>query len=272
MSKATTGKPAWSSEGTDKAQYTENLSILAAVMLPTPDTSHAEKLPVYPPSEDSFLMLDVLETQQGFLTSHFYHGPAPVVLEIGSGSGVVVAFLTAHCLEIFGQKNVLSMAIDINPFACKASQQTVETAVRSNSASSGYFLNSCMGDLTTALRPGIVDVLLFNPPYVPSDDLPQAVMVPSLPITIDFDIVSAFLDLAVSGGVDGMEVTSRLLDQLEQALSDRGIGYILLCARNKPATVTTTLMQRGWTVDKVGGSGKKGGIENLSILRVSRAA
>ncbi|VDN12221.1 unnamed protein product [Dibothriocephalus latus] len=63
-------------------------------MIPTPCTdllTQPQFSDVYPPSEDSFLFLDALEKDITFLTDHLK--PA-VVMEIGSGSGVISTFLS----------------------------------------------------------------------------------------------------------------------------------------------------------------------------------
>src|SRR5688572_15526847 len=99
-------------------------------MLPTPDTSHVPANLVYEPSEDSYLILDTLssESERAFLRQRFptrtnlsspadrssssprevavggapggerpdVTTPAPLALEVGTGSGVVSAFLAAH--------------------------------------------------------------------------------------------------------------------------------------------------------------------------------
>ena len=242
-------------------------------MLPTPETRHVDELPVYPPSEDSFLLLDTLEAQNGYLTSRFAPGSMPVVLEVGTGSGVVIAFLAAHSSKIFGHTNVTFLAVDMNPFACRAAQKTVDLAVAQSKGSSGQYLGAFMGDLTDAVRPGSIDVVVFNPPYVPSEELPEPIVsqrIPGADDKADFETESRFLDLAVSGGLDGMISTWKLLDQLDRVLSDRGTAYVLLCARNKPDDVMGRLRQNNWIVNKVGSSGKQGGIEKLCIIRVSR--
>ncbi len=155
-------------------------------MLPTPDTSHVPYERVYEPSEDSFLLLDTLSSASecAFLQARFPPGPSPdastarngtpppLVLEIGTGSGVVIGFVHAQAKEIFGSRNVLTAGVDMNAYACRATVGTVQRATQDNPLTHGMYLGSCMGDLTTAFRPGEVDVLIFNPPYVPTSEMP----------------------------------------------------------------------------------------------------
>src|SRR4051794_4126518 len=108
-------------------------------MLPTPSTSHISPS-VYDPAEDSFLLLDTLSSSEeaGFLHTRFATpspasetppSSAPLILEVGTGSGVVLAFLTAHALRIFGRDDVLTIGTDVNPFACRDAVVTVRQAV-----------------------------------------------------------------------------------------------------------------------------------------------
>jgi len=264
-------------------------------MLPTPSTSHISFDNVYEPAEDSFLLLDTLssEREKAFLQRQFRQhvsseqSPSPLILEVGTGSGVVLAFVNAHAETIFGRSDMLTMGTDINSLACKAASKTVRTAlkdIRSQSeglSKSGAFLDVCNGDLASILRPGTVDVLIFNPPYVPTEDLPdleQHVFYndsdASEHSTI-FERDSHLLALSYAGGADGMEVTNRLLEQLPSTLSaGRGVAYILLCAQNKPEMVKQRIRSwpGEWKAETVGRSGKQGGWEKLQIVRIWREA
>lgn len=259
-------------------------------MLPTPSTSHVSFTNIYEPSEDSYLFLDTLASPA---ESHWLHSrfspptpsPAPLILEIGPGSGVILAFAAAHAAAIFGRPDILTLGVDVNAFACRATRQTVAAnlaAQRRDAPPSSVFLDSVNGDLTSALRPHAVDVLLFNPPYVPSESLPGAAVAPLGPATASTSSARLerdhrLLALATDGGEEGMEITNRLLEQLSGVLSARGVAYVLLCAQNRPHEVRDRL--RGWNagegnvqweVEIAGSSGKTAGWEKLVILRIAR--
>ena len=272
-------------------------------MLPTPSTSHVDPNRIYEPAEDSYLLLDTLssanETQ--FLKRHFGQSgtqslnaptPSPIILEVGTGSGIILAFVTANAEAIFGRPDVLALGTDVNKFACQATKQTVlqtcEGSARDvalglqshSSKSAGLLLATLGADLASPIRGGMIDVLILNPPYVPSAGLPdiQDDILDSKPGPDDaksrtelYEHNSRLLALSYEGGVDGMEVTNRLLEQLPHVLnSDKGVAYILLCQQNRPEEV----MQRiynwvgDWYVEVVGRSGKVAGWEKLCIIRI----
>ncbi|OAG37581.1 hypothetical protein AYO21_08189 [Fonsecaea monophora] len=333
-------------------------------MLPTPSTSHVSYDLVYEPAEDSYLFLDTLSSpaETAWLRSRFslpsprpsplplpvagqqtptptsLPKSTPLIVEIGPGSGVVIAFLVANAKTIFG-RDVLSLAVDVNPYACRGTRTTVEKALAEKGAErrvaeekerggkavvlsedsggdgaendqgvsddkggrdegGSIYLSSVNGDLATPLRPGEVDVLVFNPPYVPTDSVPATPTTTKEPepnSNPTFEEQSALLALSYAGGPDGMQVTSRLLAQIPEVLSPRGIAYVLFCRGNRPDEVKRWIRawepsilpsppprsqpetagkaeqwQGHWRAETVGTSGKTAGWEKLEIVRIWR--
>ncbi|CAD0082610.1 unnamed protein product [Aureobasidium vineae] len=244
-------------------------------MLPTPDTSHVDYDQIYEPAEDSYLLLDTLSSpsETAFLHSHFRSSHAPLVVEVGTGSGVVLAFLAANSPTIF-DRSICTLGTDLNRRACIAASKTVRKACDNQAAP---FLTVANADLTSALKDGEVDVLVFNPPYVPAE-LPDLSLhakyntADGLTSSEAFDRDSHLLALSYAGGVDGMEVTDRLLDELPRVLSQRGVAYVLFCAQNKPEDIKSRIRQwpGGWEAETVGTSGNKAGWEKLCIARIMR--
>jgi release factor glutamine methyltransferase len=247
-------------------------------MIPTPSTSHVNFNKVYEPAEDSFLFLDALSeaSEIEFLKRTFPHGSAsPLVCEVGSGSGVVLTFLVSHATMLIGRQDTLALAIDLNIEACRSTKQTFQIARAEQRHSSGDLISAIQSDLLSSIRPGSVDVLIFNPPYVPSTEIPSELHHNLIVDNFksDFEKESNLLALSYAGGVDGMETTNRLLASLPSVLNPvRGIAYILFCARNKPKEVERQIASWGpdWNVKVIAHSGKKAGWEVLQILRIWR--
>lgn len=220
-------------------------------MLPTPTTSSLDFTHVYEPAEDSFLLLDLLEEDLSFIQARRAHSTTtPIVLEIGTGSGIVTTFMHKSILP-----DAVYLATDLNLHACEACQ----TTWTQNEGKKGR-LEVVRASLATALRPQLVDYLVFNPPYVPDEIVPRA------PIENEND--ETWLDLALLGGEDGMEVTWVLLNELDTVLAPSGVAYILFCIRNKPDQVAGIMRKKGWTVEKVGE--RKAGWEVLSVWKFWR--
>lgn len=265
-------------------------------MLPTPSTSHVNLNQVYEPAEDSFLLLDTLSSipESAFLARRFGHRPEtesvnparpapPLIVEIGPGSGVVLAFITAHAQHIIGRIDVLTLGVDINAYACAATNRTVLQACRETSSIAGgrrsthaVFVGCMNADLSSCLRHGVIDLLVFNPPYVPTAELPSLPIIGHSNLDVEpdrFKEDAHLLSLSYAGGRDGMEVTDRLLSELPGILDkERGVAYILLCKQNKPESVVQRIQGwgTGWTVEVVGESDRTGGWEKLQILRICR--
>ncbi|QVM07413.1 S-adenosylmethionine-dependent methyltransferase [Coccidioides posadasii str. Silveira] len=257
-------------------------------MLPTPSTSHVCFDTIYEPAEDSYLLLDTLSSkpEAEWLSSKFSSQPksqsiSPLVVEIGTGSGVVLAFVAANSKHILGRSDILTLGVDVNINACAATAKTVHIALEekrkpghqnegeTRGELAPQMIATIAGDLCSPLRAGAVDILIFNPPYVPTPELPPLPSPdPETPGigTSKFEQDSHLLSLSYAGGEYGMETTNRLLQDLPEVLNPhRGVAYILLCAQNKPDEVVAQVKDwgSGWNAEVVGRSGVKAGWEKL---------
>ncbi|PAV76881.1 hypothetical protein WR25_26776 isoform C [Diploscapter pachys] len=140
--------------------------------LPTPQykLSALRNGEVYEPAEDTFLLIDAIEKdikvgvfptnlEIGRIFQDIRSRQPQIVLEIGCGSGVVSTFVNQAL-----HRKVVSIATDVN---AKALECSLETA-RMN----GVNLEVIRSDLDQGLQrlQGKVDLLLFNPPYVPTSE------------------------------------------------------------------------------------------------------
>lgn len=103
---------------------------------------------VYDPAEDSFLFLDALELEEDRIRKL----KPSVIVEIGSGSGILGCFLAKNLVDI----PPTVIGIDINPEAAVASSATA--------AMNGVAADYVMGNLFSSIKANNnIDVVLFNP-------------------------------------------------------------------------------------------------------------
>lgn len=198
-------------------------------MIPTPDLSHLNKsdyVRVYEPAEDSFILLDALEADAQALCASSL-GFAPLCVEIGSGSGIVSAFLAS----IVGSNSAFYIGVDLNT---EANRCTVATG-RQN----GVYVEAVRSSLLTGLQQrikGKVDVLLFNPPYVPTEEEEES-----------FAQRKADIEGAWAGGWTGTKlVDSMIADNIIcQTLSPGGRFYLVSIRQNDPPALVQRLVAQG---------------------------
>eukprot|EP01133_Synstelium_polycarpum_P005755 gene5755-6662_t len=141
---------------------------------------------VYEPAQDSYLFVDALHSDMEYIRSI----EPRLVIEIGCGSGFVITYMA----RTLGGGDCYFMATDINPLAAHVTQRTS----LHNNVSIDIVNTSFLRGLDRVL--GNVDVLLFNPPYVP---------------TPTEEIAQGGIAASWAGGIDGREVIDLLLPQID---------------------------------------------------------
>lgn len=145
---------------------------------------------IYSPGEDTFLMLDALSN-------------IPVekkeVLDVGTGSGILGLFVALHGATV--------TTIDTNEQALTRAREAAQTL--------GVSLKAVVSDLFSSVS-GRFDLVLFNPPYLPSSSLE---------------------DRAVDGGKEGALLTRRFLKKLQEHLKSDGSALLLLSSQNNPGSL-----------------------------------
>ncbi|CAD5215017.1 unnamed protein product [Bursaphelenchus xylophilus] len=207
--------------------------------LPTPHYDLHLPDDVYPPSEDTFLFLDALEQDREFITNTVRPS---LVVEIGCGSGLVSAFF----LQLPGlDPTPQAICIDINPNALRATKDTLIKNKVNGELIRTNLLNGLNLD-------GKVDVLLFNPPYVPTEEAA-------------FDNLSR----TYAGGHDGRDELDKLLPQIPNLLSKPyGTFYLIALHQNNIPFLCDSLTQYG-----IHGSilkERRCGIEHLYVIKYIR--
>mmetsp|Transcript_18799 Transcript_18799/g.34279 ORF Transcript_18799/g.34279 Transcript_18799/m.34279 type:complete len:231 (-) Transcript_18799:30-722(-) len=176
---------------------------------------------VYEPADDTFLLIDALTKEAESLRALM----PGISLEIGSGSGVVTAHLSAVLRS--GGSGAVCFTTDINPVANRMTLQTCE-------ANRVPCVEAVRCDLSAAFRRrlrGKVDVIVFNPPYVPTDSE---------------EVGSSGIEAAWAGGKHGREVIDRLLlMNVAELLTPHGRLYMVLVNENKPKEVARRLCEQG---------------------------
>uniref|UniRef100_A0A0K0DSS6 MTS domain-containing protein n=1 Tax=Strongyloides stercoralis TaxID=6248 RepID=A0A0K0DSS6_STRER len=147
---------------------------------------------IYDPSNDTFLLMDVLEEHKNELISL----KPLLVFEIGSGSGVITVFLKKL---LHPWVNFISLTSDINMNACRCTQETCSM----NSFEKK--IDSICCDTIKPFLPRIcnkIDLLIFNPPYVLTEEKPRCEE-----------------ELCYAGGPNGRHVLDGLLPRLKDVLT-----------------------------------------------------
>ncbi|KAF8679687.1 Methyltransferase [Rhizoctonia solani] len=212
-------------------------------MIPTPDLSHLTKddfirvyepaglyqhgninseLDIYMLSEDTFLLLDALEDDADHLRTL-----KPTLIQLDLAQDAFRPFLDAF-LEMNHAVSPVLITTDINPRAAHCTEATG----RKNNVP----LDAVICNLVRPLKPrlsGQIDVLIFNPPYVPTEE-EEAIMAQS-----QADIAGAW-----AGGFDGMAVTNRLLDELDSILSPKGCFYLVALKQNDPQGIIARMREQ----------------------------
>jgi release factor glutamine methyltransferase len=156
---------------------------------------------VYAPSEDTHLMIDALNT----LSLRDKE-----VLDVGTGSGV----LGLVCAQMGAHVTV----VDIEDEALK----NVEAAARKLNLT----VKAIKSDIFSSVSSRF-DIVLFNPPYLPSDEV---------------------RDRTVDGGPEGRGLTDRFLKELPLHLKKDGLALLLVSSLNKPHAIINSHPELSFTV------------------------
>ena len=141
---------------------------------------------VYIPAEDSYLLADNLQIKEG-----------QSVLEIGTGSGIVAMYASRLTDSI--------TVTDINFDACELARKNFEENNIGN-------IEILFGNLFEPVKNRKFDVILFNTPYLPTED---------------GEVLEDTINYAFDGGLNGRKVIDMFLNEVGNHLNDGGIVQMI---------------------------------------------
>ena len=161
---------------------------------------------VYEPAEDTFLLADNLMVKQ-----------SDKVLEIGTGTGII---------SIIASKKAENVtAIDINKYAVECAQK--------NAKINQTPIDVRLGDLFGPVEDEKFDLILFNTPYLPTDE---------------DEMVNDELEAAWDGGKDGRSVIDRFIKDLSTHLNPRGHVQLVQSSLSNVEETIGKLMEMNFEV------------------------
>ena len=143
--------------------------------------------------------------------AYLRHGdmPRPRLLDLGTGTGcLLLASLNNH-------PNAVGVGVDVQPDAVAMANQNAAYLGLSDRAE--FFVSSwdsAIGDPWAA--EGQFDVIISNPPYIPSHDL----------LTLMDEVKNYDPPLALDGGADGLEAWRALAPVMARRLRDDGAVFV----------------------------------------------
>lgn len=171
-------------------------------------------------SVDERVLIPRPETE-GIVDLVVQHGGVGAIADVGTGSGCIALSLRAET----SARSVL--AIDRSAGAL--------AVARGNMQALGLHVTLVRGDLTTMVATGSLDVLVSNPPYIARDEY-----LALEPGVRDFEPRQA-----LESGTDGLEATTRLLQDGRRVLRPSGLLVLELDA-SRAAVVGHAAASLGW--------------------------
>ena len=170
---------------------------------------------VYQPAEDSALLARAAVER---VTN------TDRVLDVGTGSGWAAA-------RVASETGAGVVASDVNPHACRQARDRARELEREGEG--GFEVVAA--DLVTPFAEEAFDVVLFNPPYLPTDPDNEW---------------SDWMERALSGGESGRAVIEPFLDTVGRVLAPGGRVLLLVRSLTGYETVLDHARDRGFSPEK----------------------
>ncbi|MCD6227527.1 methyltransferase [Candidatus Micrarchaeota archaeon] len=168
---------------------------------------------VYPPREDTFLMLKAIDKLKNKIMGN------EKIIDMCCGTGILGIYASQYV------KSVTFVDIYKNAIEC-----AIENANLFNTT--GKFIQS---DLFDKINRNVkFDIILFNPPYLPTDE--------------DTKINGPF-NINLDGGPDGRRVIDKFLEQAPQYLSEKGKILMLDSSLDNTEKTIDKLAMHGFKIE-----------------------
>jgi release factor glutamine methyltransferase len=194
----------------------------------------ADYAAVYEPAEDTYLLVDAMQhaLDQGTFDADL-DDKACTLLEIGCGTGVPSVWFRQAWQRRYPNRPLHTYVTDINPKA-------IEVALATDKINNPNLppMHAVRCDLATGLLDnlaGTVDVLIFNPPYVPTPD-EEVVDFQADRTLIDTITGDEIIAASWAGGANGRRVVDRALAQVQSLLC--GTAFLVTVDDNQPASLS----------------------------------
>ena len=178
---------------------------------------------MYEPREDSELMAKEIEK---------LNLKGKKALEIGCGSGLLSI--------IMAKKDAIVTSVDIDEKAAGAS--------RKNAENNGVSLDCTVSDLFENVT-GKFDLIVFNPPYLPTDDDES--------------------DNTYSGGLSGRETIERFMKDVKRHLNPGGYVLLLISSLTGEKEVMNLMKSKGMTAEII--AREKVPLEELVVIEAQHS-
>ncbi|KRX09821.1 hypothetical protein PPERSA_02693 [Pseudocohnilembus persalinus] len=197
------------------------------------DSDELEYDKVYRPNDDTYFLLDVLFLEAQFLKKNKNISQIEKVVEIGCGTGYVIN----HFLQFLQKFNIQvksAVGSDINQDAVQFSQGV--TNFMKNQEVLKIQKKSILEGVNKKEKQESMQIFICNPPYVPTES-EELVKFKDLIKKKDIFIQKndeknaekiSGIDVSYAGGVDGMEVTYQIIDQVQEYMSGDDVFYFFM--------------------------------------------
>ena len=154
---------------------------------------------IYYPSDDTYLLLDTLKSELTYTDKCF--------LEIGPGSGII----TLASYDFFKKLTVVDIDVNVVNYIKKIKDEFSLTK-----------LTIKKSDLFKEIENKTFDVIVFNPPYVPSEQIEV---------------------FSTDGGKKGSEIILKFIVSLKKHLTKNGVCYLLVSSHNNLKKIYSEILK-----------------------------